>query len=90
MLDLDFVYDDDDVISDAIICFYDSCDCKFEIKDVIYKYVNDRGFYDFVQKNFLISKIGVSYLLKLLNDYDGDSVMDDYYYITSVNTSRWI
>ena len=43
-----------------------------------------------MQKNFLVGKISVSYLLRLFNDYDDDNVVDDYDYITSVNTTRWI
>ena len=51
----DFSYDDNDIISDTIISFYDSCDCKDEIKNFIDLYVSDRKFFDFIQKNFLIN-----------------------------------
>ena len=86
----DFVYDDTDIISDTIINFYNSCDCKSEIDDIIKLYVSDKKFFEFVQKNFLVKKISVSYLLRLFNDYDSDSIVDEYDYITSVNTTRWI
>ncbi len=86
----DFVYDDTDIISDTIINFYNSCDCKSEIDDIISLYMNDKKFFEFVQKNFLVKKISVSYLLRLFNDYDTDNIVDEYDYITSVNTTRWI
>lgn len=86
----DFVYDDTDIISDIIINFYNSCDCKSEIDDIIKLYISDKKFFEFVQKNFLVKKISVSYLLRLYNDYDSDNIVDEYDYITSVNTTRWI
>ena len=86
----DFVYDDTDIISDTIINFYNSCDCKSEIDDIINLYISDKKFFDFVQKNFLVKKISVSYLLRLFNDYDSDNIVDEYDYITNVNTTRWI
>ncbi|MGM9849484.1 MAG: hypothetical protein ACI31V_01125 [Bacilli bacterium] len=86
----DFVYDDTDIISDTIINFYNSCDCKSEIDDIIKLYISDKKFFEFVQKNFLVKKISVSYLLRLYNDYDSDNIVDEYDYITSVNTTRWI
>jgi hypothetical protein len=86
----DFVYDDTDIISDTIINFYNSCECKSEIDDIIKLYVSDKKFFEFVQKNFLVKKISVSYLLRLFNDYDSDNIVDEYDYITSVNTTRWI
>ena len=86
----DFVYDDTDIISDTIINFYNSCDCKSEIDDIVKLYVSDKKFFEFVQKNFLVKKISVSYLLRLFNDYDSDNIVDEYDYITSVNTTRWI
>jgi len=86
----DFVYDDTDIISDTIISFYNSCDCKSEIDDIIKLYISDKKFFEFVQKNFLVKKISVSYLLRLYNDYDSDNIVDEYDYITSVNTTRWI
>ena len=86
----DFVYDDTDIISDTIINFYNSCECKSEIDDIVKLYVSDKKFFEFVQKNFLVKKISVSYLLRLYNDYDSDNIVDEYDYITSVNTTRWI
>ena len=85
-----FSYDDNDIISDTIINFYNSCDCKDDIKGFIDLYVSDKRFYEFIQKNFLINKISVPYLVRLFNDYDEDSVIDDYDYISRVTTTRWI
>lgn len=90
MCDISFTYDDNDIISDTIINFYNSCDCKDEIHDIIMMYVSDEKFFNFVQKNFLVKKISVSYLNRLFNDYDSDNFIDEYDYITSVNTTRWI
>ena len=45
---------------------------------------------DYIQKNFLVKKISVSYLLRLYNDHDSDNIVDEYDYITSVSTTRWI
>jgi hypothetical protein len=89
-MDINFTYDDNDIISDTIINFYNSCDCKTEIADVIKLYVSDKKFFDYIQKNFLVKKISVSYLLRLYNDYDSDNIVDEYDYITSVSTTRWI
>jgi len=86
----DFKYDENDIISETIISFYNSCDNKDEIQDFVERYVGDKKFFDYVQKNFLVKKISVSYLLRIFNDYDDDNVVDDYDYITSVNTTRWI
>ena len=86
----DFVYDDTDIISDTIINFYNSCDCKSEIDDIIKLYISDNKFFEYIQKNFLVKKISVSYLLRLFNDYDSDNIVDEYDYITCVNTTRWI
>ena len=85
----DYVYDD--IISDTIINFYNSCDCKPLIDDFVKLYVSDGKFFDFIQNNFLVKKIDVSYLLRLYKDYDvSDNIEDEYDYITSVNTTRWI
>jgi len=86
----DFKYDEDDIISDTIISFYNGCDDKDSIGDIVERYVSDKSFFEYMQKNFLVGKISVSYLLRLFNDYDDDNVVDDYDYITSVNTTRWI
>ena len=85
-----FTYDDNDIISDTIINFYNSCDCKNDIKNFIDLYTSDKRFYEYIQKNFLINKISVSYLIRLFNDYDVDNVIDDYDYISRVTTTRWI
>ncbi len=87
---IDFKYDDNDIISDAIISFYNACDRKEELDEIIKLYISDKKFFDFVQKNFLFNKLSVSYLSRLFNDYDDDSVLDEYDAITSVNTTRWI
>lgn len=84
----DFVYDEDDVISDSIVNFYinNKADEKF-----IEKYISDNRFQKFVKKNFLMNKISDKYLTRLYNDYnDEDDIIDEYDYITSVNTTRWI
>ncbi len=84
----DFVYDEDDVISDSIVNFYinNKADEKF-----IEKYISDNRFQKFVKKNFLMNKISDKYLTRLYNDYnDEDDIVDEYDYITSVNTTRWI
>lgn len=90
MCDISFSYEDDDIVSDTILNFYNSCDCKEKIFDFINLYINDKNFYNFVQKNFLVKKISDSYLIRLYNDYDSDSIVDEYDYITSVSTTRWI
>jgi len=86
----DFKYDESDIISETIISFYNNCDKKEEIQDIVERYVGDKKFFEYVQKNFLVKKISISYLLRIFNDYDDDNVVDDYDYITSVNTTRWI
>lgn len=86
----DFKYDESDIISETIISFYNNCDKKDEIQDFVERYVGDKKFFEHVQKNFLVKKISVSYLLRIFNDYDDDNIVDDYDYITSVNTTRWI
>lgn len=88
--DTNFLYEDTDIISDTIMNFYNSCECKGEIQDIINLYISDKKFFDFVQKNFLVKKVSVSYLLRLYQDYDSDNIIDEYDYITSVNTTRWI
>lgn len=90
MCDISFSYEDDDIVSDTILNFYNSCDCKERIFDFINLYINDKNFYNFVQKNFLVKKISDSYLIRLYNDYDSDSIVDEYDYITSISTTRWI
>ena len=77
----DFVYDEDDVISDSIVNFYinNKADEKF-----IEKYISDNRFQKFVKK------ISIPYLMRLYNDYDSDNIVNEYDYITSVNTTRWI
>ena len=89
-MDIDFKYDDNDIISDTIINFYNTCDCRSEIFDIVNLYTSDKKFFDYIQKNFLVQKISVSYLLRLYNDYDSDNIVDEYDYITSVSTTRWI
>ena len=86
----DFKYDESDIISETIISFYNNCDKKEEIQDIVERYVGDKKFFEYVQKNFLVKKISISYLLRIFNDYDDDNVVDDYDYITIVNTTRWI
>lgn len=86
-----FKYDDVDTISDAIICFYNSLS-DFErenLKKVIDLYINNKDFYMFLQKNVLIKKINVDYLIRLYNDFDSDNLVDSYDTIV-VNTTRWI
>ena len=90
MCDISFSYEDDDIVSDTILNFYNSCDCKERIFDFINLYINDKNFYNFVQKNFLVKKISDSYLIRLYNDYDSDSIVDEYDYITSISTTRRI
>lgn len=90
MCDISFSYDDNDIISDTIFNFYNSCDCKDEIFEFINLYVSDKRFYQYVQRNFLVKKISCSYLMRLFNDYDSDNIIDEYDYITSVSTTRWI
>ena len=89
-MNVDFKYDDNDIISDTIINFYNTCDCRSEITDIVNLYTSDKKFFDYIQKNFLVKKMSVSYLLRLYNDYDSDNIVDEYDYITSVSTTRWI
>lgn len=84
-----FKYDEDDIVSDTIVNFCMNA-CGESIQPFIDKYMNDKKFFHFIQKNFLVNKISVSYLLRLYNDYEDDNVVDEYDYITSVNTTRWI
>jgi len=88
----DFKYDDSDIVSDAIVNFYKKVDNKDndKLNKIIDLYINDKKFFKFVQKNFLIRKLSVDYLIRLFNDYDDTSIIDDYDMITSVNTTRWI
>lgn len=86
----EFKYEEDDIISETIINFYTNLKEKETIEPVIERYINNRRFFEFIQKNFLINKICESYLLRLYNDFDEDNVVDEYDYITSVNTTRWI
>lgn len=83
----DFKYEDDDIISDAIINFYSNnkADLKF-----IKKYLNDLKFQEYIKKNCLIKKISEKYLMRLYNDYDEDNIVEEYDYITSINPTRWI
>lgn len=87
---IDFKYDDNDIISDTIITFYNSYSNKDEIKDIINLYINDSSFFQFVQKNFLVKNMSASYLRRLYNDYDSNDIVDELDIITSVNTTRWI
>lgn len=86
----EFKYDDNDIVSESIVNFYNNLDNNNMIKDFVDLYINDKKFFDFVQKNFLIGKLSIDYLLRLFNDYDDDSIIDDYDEINYVNTTRWI
>ena len=85
----EFKYEDTDIISDTIINF-----CKNNKNEVIQKfierYINEKRFFEYIQKNFLINKINESYIIRLYNDYDEDSTIDEYDYIEPVNTTRWL
>ena len=83
-------YKYDDFVSDSIFNFYNSCEDKCLLKKFIDLYISDVAFFDFVHKNFLIDRLDTSYLLHLFEDYDSDNIVDEYDYITSVNTTRWI
>ena len=87
---LDFKYDDTDIISDSIINFYESLTDKSMLDDFINLYISDKKFFDFIQKNFLINKIDLSYLLRLFNDYEDDHIIDEYDSFDRVTTTRWI
>lgn len=86
----DFKYDDNDIISDVIINFYESSNDKEKLKEFIDLYTGCNNFYNFVQKNFLINKISDDYLLKFINDFDDFSDFDDYDVVTCFNTTKWI
>lgn len=87
---VDFKYDDTDIISDAIINFYESLSDKSILSGFINLYVSDKGFFNFIQKNFLINRMSSSYLVRLYNDYEKDDFVDSYDVIERVNTTRWI
>lgn len=86
----DFKYEEDDIISDTIINFYKNSEEKELIEPVIEKYINNKKFFEYIQKNFLINKICTLYLLRLYNDFEEDNIIEEYDCITSVNTTRWI
>ncbi len=90
MCDTKFSYEDDDIISDAIFSLYNSCDCKADLFEFMSLYSDNKKFYNYIQKNCLINKVDVSYLLRLFNEYEENDVVDDYDYISCVNTTRWI
>ena len=91
MIDIkNFKYEDDDIISDAIITSYLNNEASEEF---IEKYINDLKFQRYIKKNCLIKKINKDYLNRLYNDYhseDDEDVVEEYNYITSVNPTRWI
>lgn len=89
MIDIkDFKYEDDDIVSDAIVNSYLN---KEASQDFIEKYINDIKFQNYIKKNCLIKKINKKYLIRLNKDYeDDDSIEEEYNYITSVNPTRWI
>lgn len=90
MIEQEFKYEEEDIISDTIINYYENCDNKDVLEPFIDKYKNNKKFYEFIQKNCLVNKIDESYLLRLYNDFDEDGIVDEYDYITNVNTTRWI
>lgn len=81
-------------LEDSILEFYNTCESKTQIENIIELYKNDEKFYNFVQKKLLINKISISYLQRLYNDYNNEheteNIVNDYDYITKVNTTRWI
>ena len=79
----------DDVITDSIINCCNSFPNDEELNKFLNLYKSDKRFYDYIQKNLLINKIDYLYLLRLLNDYDSTSIVDDYDTIV-VTTTRWI
>ena len=88
MIDIkNFKYEDDDIISDAIINSYLNNEASGEFTE---KYMNDEKFQEYVKKNCLIKKINEKYLDRLYNDYEDDKVVEEYDYITSINPTRWI
>ena len=88
--DVSYVYDDSDIISDVIVNFYNLCDCKDELKGFMDCYFSNKEFFLYIQKNFLVKKISIPYLMRLYNDYDSDNIVNEYDYISRVNTTRWI
>ena len=86
----EFKYEDSDIVSDKIIEFYNLCENKENIESFINMYINNKKFYDFVQKNILINRISEDYLVRLYNDFDDDSIIEEIDNITSVNVTRWI
>lgn len=88
MIDIkNFKYEDDDIISDAIINSYLNNEASEGFTE---KYMNDEKFQEYVKKNCLIKKINEKYLDRLYNDYEDDKVVEEYDYITSINPTRWI
>ncbi len=85
----DFKYEEEDIISDTIINYCKTID-KEEIKNFINRYINDNKFYEYIQKSFLVNRINEQYLLRLYNDYEENNIVDEYDYITSISTTRWI
>ena len=53
-------------------------------------YFSNKEFFLYIQKNFLVKKISIPYLMRLYNDYDSDNIVNEYDYISRVNTTRWI
>lgn len=86
-----FKYEETDTISDTIISFYKELTNKEQeqIEKIIELYINNKSFYNYIQKNILIKKIDTNYLIRLYNDFDNDNLIDSYDTIV-VNTSRWI
>lgn len=86
-----FKYEESDTISDTIISFYKELTNKEQeqIEKIIELYINNKSFYNYIQKNILIKKIDTNYLIRLYNDFDNDNLIDSYDTIV-VNTSRWI
>ena len=86
----EFKYEDSDIVSDKIIGFYNLYENKENIESFINMYINNKKFNDFVQKNILINRISEDYLVRLYNDFDDDSIIEEIDNITSVNVTRWI
>lgn len=89
MDDVIFYYDND-ILNDAVISFYNLCECKNVISDFINLYISDNKFYNYVQRNLLVNKIDCSYLLRLFDEYESVDFVDEYDVVSSVNTTRWI
>ena len=85
----EFKCEDVDIISETIIN-YGKNSTNETIQKFIERYIKEKKFYEYIQKNFLINKIEESYLIRLYNDYDEDTSIDEYEYIEPVNTTRWI